>query len=88
MTESEALAFRVLERVSLHGPILLEGLNRLLPYFTWNQVFAAVDRLSREGRLELRHPDCCVYVVRLRNGSGRTASGKPSVRSCSARKDA
>jgi hypothetical protein len=59
--------------------VLLEELNRLLPDCTWNQVFAAVDRLSREGRLEIHHPDRCAYVVRLRNGSGGTGSGKPSV---------
>ncbi len=59
MTESDAVAFGVLERVSIHGPVQLEDLGRLLPHYTWNQMFAAVDRLSREGRLELQHPDRC-----------------------------
>lgn len=72
MTESEALAVRVMERVSLHGPVLLEELNRLFPDCTWNQVFATVDRLSREGRLELHYADRCAYIVRLRNGPGGT----------------
>lgn len=49
MTEVEELAFRVLERVSLHGPLQLEELGKLLLACTWNQMFAAVDRLSWEG---------------------------------------
>ncbi len=47
MTEVEALAFRVLERVSLYGPIQFEDLGSLLLHCTWNQMFAAVDRLAR-----------------------------------------
>lgn len=69
MTGVEILAFKVLERVSLHGPIQLEELGALLPACTWNQMFAAVDWLSREGRLEIQHPDRCTYVVRLRTHS-------------------
>jgi hypothetical protein len=91
MTESEALAFRVMERVSLHGPVLLEELNRLLPDCTWNQLFATVDRLSREGRLEIHHPDRCAYIVRLRSapsGIGRRVSGAPQVAEVARRNDA
>ena len=66
MTEVEAFASRVLERVSLHGPIKLEDLGSLLPHWTWNQMFSAVDRLSREGRIEVHHPDRCTYIVALR----------------------
>jgi hypothetical protein len=72
MTEAEAIAFRVLERVSWHGPIQLEELGRLLPHCMWNQMFAAVDRLSREGRLEVHHPERCTYVVALRTSGGRS----------------
>ncbi|MBI3355236.1 MAG: hypothetical protein HY038_00405 [Nitrospirae bacterium] len=84
MTEVEALAFKVLEQVSLHGPIQLEKLGVLLPACTWNQMFAAVDWLSREGRLEIQHPDRCTYEVRLRaysQGNGECPlrqSGLPS----------
>ena len=73
MTEAEAFVFRVLERVSLHGPVHLEELVKLLPRYTWNQTFAAVDQLSREGRLQIHHPDRCTYIVALRTSSdGRT----------------
>jgi hypothetical protein len=77
MTEAEALTFRVLEHVSLHGPIQLEELGTLLPSCTWNQMFAAVDRLSREGRLEIHHPDRCTYVVRLRTPSRDHGKASP-----------
>lgn len=70
MTEADAIAFRVLERISLHGPVHFEDLARLLPLFTWNQMFAAIDRLSREGRVNIHHPDRCTYIVALRSSPG------------------
>ncbi|TKS61549.1 MAG: hypothetical protein EWM72_00297 [Nitrospira sp.] len=77
MTEDEELAFGVLERVSLHVPLQLEELGNLLPACTWNQMFAAVDRLSREGRLEIQHPDHSSYVVRLQTPT-QWSGGFPS----------
>lgn len=65
MTEAEAVASRVLERVLQHGPIRLDELERLLPCCTWNQMFPVVDRLCREGKLVLRRPDRFTYMVVL-----------------------
>ena len=84
MTEVEALAIRVLERVSLHGAIQFDDLGLLLPHCTWNQMFVVVDRLSREGMVEISHPDRCTYIVALRgflrrqNGSSHREVSLPN----------
>ena len=52
----------VLARV---GTCTLEELNERLPYSSWNQVFAAVDRLSREGTVTLQRPDSSDYRLSL-----------------------
>jgi hypothetical protein len=38
------------------GPCALQALLDRLPQFSWSEVFTAIDRLSREGSLVLRHP--------------------------------
>ncbi len=60
MTEVEALALKVIERVSLHGPLQLEELGKLLQASSWNQMFLAVDWFNREERLEIMYPDRCI----------------------------
>jgi hypothetical protein len=47
------------------GPCTLEELVRRLPSYTWNQVFATVDTLTREGRLTLRPHQRFGYAVSL-----------------------
>ncbi len=82
MTEVEALALKVIERVSLHRPLQLEELGKLLQTSTWNQMFLAVDWLNREERLEIMYLDRCNYVVRLRTPSqmsGRLLSRQSGV---------
>jgi len=37
-----------------NGPCALRALIERLPQFSWNEVFAVVDRISREGTLVLR----------------------------------
>ncbi len=62
-TDSLESAIRlVLARV---GTCTLEELNDTLPYYSWNQVFAAVDRLNREGAVTLQRPDSSDYIVSL-----------------------
>ena len=41
----------------------MDGLVRALSSFTWNQVFLAVARLSREGTLALRRRTTYDYLV-------------------------
>lgn len=47
------------------GPCTLDALLLRLPQFSWNEVFTAIDQLSREGRLVLRHPTRFDYEVSI-----------------------
>ncbi|MBX3331246.1 MAG: hypothetical protein KF722_12635 [Nitrospira sp.] len=47
------------------NPCPLDVLLARLPQFSWNEVFAVVDRLSRTGQLVLRHPERFSYEVSL-----------------------
>jgi hypothetical protein len=53
----------ILEQVQTSGPCTLENLLHALPDLSWNQVFSAVDHLSREGQLTLRQPTRFEYMV-------------------------
>ena len=53
----------ILDQVKKIGPCTFENLVLSLPDLSWNQVFAAVDRLSRDGQLTLRQPTRFEYVV-------------------------
>lgn len=44
----------ILEVLERNAPCLLDDLLRQLPHRQWNEVFAAVDQMSREGGLVLR----------------------------------
>lgn len=48
-----------------HGPCTFEALVQRLSPFSWNEVFAAVDQLSRDGRLVLRHTTRFDYEVSI-----------------------
>lgn len=41
----------------------IEELFRALSHFTFNQIFSAIDRLSRDGRVSLRHPTPFTYLI-------------------------
>jgi len=43
----------------------LDELVQRLPDYSWSQVFAAVDRLSREGALTLSRAKCFGYVISI-----------------------
>jgi hypothetical protein len=47
------------------GICTLEELNERLPYSSWNQLFAAVDRLTRDGIVTLQRPGSSGYLVSL-----------------------
>jgi hypothetical protein len=51
-----------------------EKLIGWLPQYSWNAVFNTVDRLSRQGRLALRHPTRFGFQIALRSGAGDAAS--------------
>ena len=55
----------ILRRLEALGPCTFEKLIQASPDYTWNQVFAAVDRLSREGTVMLQRPTRFEYVVAI-----------------------
>ena len=65
MTEADALDMAILERVAAHAPMDLETLQRLVRQYSWNCLFAAIDRLSRRGSLTIRRVDRCTYFISL-----------------------
>lgn len=65
MSEQEAFEVRVIEQVAGHAPISLDDLHGLFGGHSWNRLFAAADRLSREGALAIRRVDRGTYVVSL-----------------------
>jgi hypothetical protein len=50
--EIEHMIVRVLAH---HGPCTLDSLVDTISDSSWNQIFAAVDTMSRDGRLRLHH---------------------------------
>lgn len=48
--------YEIARALECNGACSLDELVDALPDFSWNQVFAAVDSMSRDGRLRLVHP--------------------------------
>jgi len=51
---SEGLNAHILDRLEEEAVIGLDALIRMLPDYTWNQIFHAIDQLARDGRIVLR----------------------------------
>jgi hypothetical protein len=56
MGRAADLETAIVQELIRRGPCSFDELTRSLPTYSWNQLFLTVDRLSREGRLRLRHP--------------------------------
>ena len=67
MLSSDASAEEaVIEMLRRPGPCFLDDIVKQLPNFSWGEVFVAVDRMSRDGRLLIRRQ---WLVRRLGNSS-------------------
>ena len=51
---ADALTAQILEQLDEEAVIGLDALIQMLPSYSWNQIFAAVDRLARTERIVLR----------------------------------
>ena len=58
----ESAIYRQLARV---GACSLDELAALLSVYSWAQVFSAVDRLTRQGTVILKHPAPSQYFLSL-----------------------
>jgi hypothetical protein len=63
--QREDVESAILEMLERRGPYSLDELYQALSDYSWNQVFAAVDRLSRNGRLMLCRPGRFDYQVSI-----------------------
>jgi hypothetical protein len=56
----------VVETLQRSGPCCLDDVVTYLPNFSWGEVFLAVDRMAREGRVSLLQLGCSTYQINLR----------------------
>ena len=54
MTEKRETASLIVRHLEEHGPCALDTLILKISSCTWNQIFAAIDELSREGTVTLQ----------------------------------
>jgi hypothetical protein len=51
---TNGLKTRILEQLNEEAVIGLDSLVQMLPEYSWNQIFYAVDQLARAGKIVLR----------------------------------
>ena len=65
MMENTQVGALITYELENHGPCTLEALAHKLPICSWNQVFMAVDALSRDGAITLQPQARFQYLVSL-----------------------
>jgi hypothetical protein len=65
MLRTDSLESAIRQILAQVGTCTLEELNERLPHYSWNRVFAAVDRLNRQGAVTLQRPDSSDYILSL-----------------------
>jgi hypothetical protein len=65
MTQAFSIESAIRQELDRVGTCTFEELNERLPYYSWNQVFSAVDRLNREGTVILQRTDSFGYNISL-----------------------
>ena len=55
MIHTDFLDSAILEELAQGSTCTLEALTERLPSYSWSQVFAAVDRLTRDGTVAIKH---------------------------------
>jgi hypothetical protein len=67
----------IVETLQRSGPCCLDDVVTSLPNSSWGEVFAAVDRMSRDGRILLRQRGYSTYQLSL--GSQFSHSSSTSI---------
>ena len=57
----------IIELLRSSGPCCLDDVVTYLPNFSWGEVFGAVDRMSRDGRVLLHQLGYSTYQIALRS---------------------
>jgi len=63
ITDQVEVETAILQHLEEQGSATMEELSHSLSHLTFNQVFFTIDRLSREGKVSLRHPTRFAYLV-------------------------
>lgn len=68
----------IVHDLTAHGTCQVDDMVERLAGFTWNQVFSAIDRLSRDGTLVLQRPARFRYEISITSGRKRTIEARMS----------
>src|SRR5262245_1731063 len=66
----------IVEILQISGPCCLDDIVTSLPNSSWGEVFAAIDRMSRNGRLLLHQRSYSAYQVSLRSQISHSTSSR------------
>ena len=55
----------IMEQLRLRGPCCLDDVITSLPNLSWGEVFGAIDRMSRDGRVLQRQLGYSTYQIAL-----------------------
>lgn len=72
MMRAQDIDQAIIHDLTAHGTCQVEDMVERLAGFTWNQVFSAIDRLSRDGTLALQRPARFGYEISIPAGRKRT----------------
>lgn len=72
MATADHVESALLAHLSHHSAVSLDQLPAICPDHTWNQLFAAVDRLSRRNAISLRRIDRHTYLITLASPQAAT----------------
>ena len=78
MMRAEGIDQAIVHDLMAHGTCQVEDMIQRLEGFTWNQVFSAIDRLSREGTLALQRPARFGYQISMTSGRSKTLEAEVS----------
>jgi hypothetical protein len=65
MAQALSIESAIQQQLTRAGTCSLDDLAALLPGYSWGQVFAAVDRMTREGTVALKHAAPFRYLLSL-----------------------
>ena len=81
MMPSDVSAVEVVaETLRRTGPCCLDDLVGQLPNLSWGEVFVAIDRMSKDGRLLVRKLGDSTYQITLRSQSASPGKKEPRPR--------
>jgi len=65
MAQAFILESAIQHQLARVGTCSLDELAAMLPGYSWAQIFSAVDRMTREGTVSLKHPAPFRYLLSL-----------------------